>query len=168
MKNFFLKYRKQLILWLFKNSQNSYVRLFKKNKKAWNISKEELLKLPKDTFGYQYAAFLEKNQFEVLAKLERHDAYHIITNYKTAEQDEIALQYLCFGNGKRSIYLYCVIGLGTLILPDYYAHYLKSYQLGKNANTFYNLDFESLLRINLKIIQEIIFSNAYLISNESI
>jgi len=160
---YYLKQRKQLIVWLFKNSQKGYVRLFKQNKKAWNISKEELLKLSNNTFGYHYGTFLEKHQFEVLSKLERHDAYHVITNYKTNEQDEIALQYLCFGNGKQSVYLFCVISIGIIILPDYYNYYFKSYQLGKNVNTFYNLDFENLLETNIYDLQKIIFTQEQLL-----
>ena len=94
--------------------------------------------------------------------MERHDAYHIVTGYKSKVQDEIALQYLCYGNGKRSIYLFGVIIIGTFLLPDYLNYYHKSYQIGKNANPFYDLDFENLLDTNLKDFQKIIFNSTYL------
>ncbi len=158
MQSTFKNLRKKLIVWLFEKSQGIYVRLFKKDKKAWQISKKELLAYPTSTLGYHYVQFLQKNNFEILSKLERHDAYHVLTGYNSRVEDEIALQYLCFGNGKRSIYLFCVIILGTFILPDYHKYYRKSYRIGKQANPFYNLDFEKLLPINLHKIQAFIFS----------
>ena len=168
MKNYFLNTRKKIVVWLFEHSQKQYVRLFKQHKKAWNINVLELAMLPKKTLGYQYYQFLTTNNFSLMPKLERHDTYHLITGYKTQEQDEIALQYLCFGNGKRSIYLFCVLILGTLILPDYMSYYKRSYKIGKNANPFYKLDFESLLKTDLQDIQEVIFTKDYLTSKLNI
>ena len=168
MQSTFKYIRKQLIIWLFEKSQKFYVQYFKKSKKAWNIDLYNLLKLPKETLGYHYARFIDDNGFDILKKLERHDAYHVITNYKSEVQDEIALQYLCYGNGKRSIYLFGVIILGTFLLPDYLKYYLKSYKIGKKANPFYDFDYENLLETNLKDIQEIIFDKGYLSSKLNI
>lgn len=170
MQSTFKKIRKRLIIRLFEKSQKFYVKYFKKHKIAWNITKHELLNYSKDTLGYQYIRFLIKNNFEILPKLERHDAYHVITGYKSEVQDEIALQYLCFGNGKRSIYLFGVILLGTILLPDYVTYYRQSYRIGKQANPFYNLDYEKLLATNLEEIQTVIFSkkSRILINNKRI
>ncbi len=170
MQSTFKKIRKHLIIKLFEKSQNFYVKYFKKDKIAWNITKQELLTYSKDTLGYQYIQFIIKNNFEILPKLERHDAYHIITGYKSKVQDEIALQYLCFGNGKCSIYLFGVIILGTILLPDYFTYYCQSYRIGKQANPFYNLDYEKLLVTNLEEIQTVIFSKKLqiLINNKRI
>ncbi len=168
MQSTFKNKRKQLIAWLFEKSQKSYVRFFKTNKKAWNIKLTNLLNQPKETFGFQYAKFITDNGFDILKKLERHDAYHVISGYNSKVQDEIALQYLCYGNGKRSVYLFGVIILGTILLPDYLKYYIKSYHIGKNANPFYDLDYEKLLNTNLKDIQKIIFNSNYLIHNLNI
>jgi len=167
MQSTFKNRRKKLIVWLFEKSQTLYVRYFKKNKAPWKISKQKLLKYPTDTLGYKYAQFLEENKFEILPKLERHDAYHVITGYKSKVEDEIALQYLCFGNGKRSIYLFGVILLGTIILPDYYKYYHKSYHKGKQAKPFYHLEFEKLLSKNLKSLQKKIFEKEVISTNTS-
>lgn len=152
------KQRKQLIAWLFKATQHIYTKYFKRNA-PWNIKKTQLLKLPKHTFGYHLGLFLDKNGFELIPKVERHDAYHVITGYNSNEQDEIALQYLCFGNGKRSIYLFGVIIIGTLILPDYWRYYMQSYNIGKKANTFYNLDYKRLLNTPISDLRASIFIN---------
>lgn len=153
-----VKIRKKLIEWLFMNSQHIYTKLFKKKKIAWNINRKDLLQYPKESFGKQLGQFLTKNNFEILPKLERHDCYHIITGYKTKAEDEIALQYLCFGNGKRSVYLFFVIVFGTLLLPDYSRYYFTSYQIGKNANIFHCFDYKKLLLTPLIKIRSAMFT----------
>ena len=106
--------RKQFIIWLFEHSQRIYTSLFK-NHESWNLTKKDLLKLPKPTFGRHLGEFLDTNNFELIPKVERHDCYHVLCNYSTKVEDEIALQCLCFGNGKRSPYLYGAIILGVAI-----------------------------------------------------
>lgn len=141
--------RKRFIAWLFEKSQKVYTAFFKKNK-PWGILKVDLLEFPNESLGKHLGYFLDKNNFELIPKVERHDVYHVLTGYGTQVEDEIALQYLCYGNGKRSLYLYSVIAIGTLILPEYFRYYLKSYKIGKNANAFYNYNFKKLLKISLK------------------
>lgn len=152
------KQRKQLIAWLFKVTQHIYTTYFKTNT-PWNIKKEQLLKLNTNTFGHHLGLFLDRNGFELIPKVERHDAYHVMTGYNSNEEDEIALQYLCYGNGKRSIYLFGVITIGTIILPEYWKYYLKSYRIGKRANTFYNLDYKGLLNTSVSTLRGSIFIN---------
>lgn len=148
--------RKKLIVWLFEKSQKIYTKF--KKKKPWNISRDELLTYPKNTFGYHLGSFLTKNGFELLPKVERHDAYHVLTNYSTQVQDEIALQYLCFGNGKRSPNLFGVVIVGTLLLPDYLTYYIESYKLGKNCNTFHHFNYKNLLNDDFEELRSIIFT----------
>ena len=82
-----------------------------------------------------------------------------MTGYNSNEEDEIALQYLCYGNGKRSIYLFGVIAIGTIVLPEYWKYYLKSYRIGKSANMFYNLDYKGLLNTSISTLRGSIFIN---------
>ncbi|GAA3639148.1 Coq4 family protein [Flavivirga jejuensis] len=151
--------RKKLIEWLFEKSKEIYTNLFK-NREPWGIYKEQLLVYPEDSFGKQLGLFLDKNNFELIPKVERHDAYHTLTGYGTKVEDEIALQYLCFGNGKRSPYLYSAIILGTIILPDYCKYYYKSYCIGKKANSFHHFDFKKLLMISIQDFRQAIFSKS--------
>ncbi|HPF11894.1 MAG TPA: Coq4 family protein [Flavobacteriaceae bacterium] len=151
--------RKQLIAWLFEKTQKGYTRYFKKNKKPWGITKRELLLYPEESFGHHLGLFLQKHGFELIPKVERHDAYHVITGYGTRVEDEIALQYLCFGNGKRSLYLFGVMFLGTMILPDYLPYYLNSFQKGKNCHHFHGYDYSKMLEVPLSDFRHIIFSN---------
>lgn len=148
--------RKYLIQWLFENTEKTYTKFFKKNK-PWGITKTDLLKYPNETLGKHLGLFLDKHLFELIPKVERHDVYHVIAKYGVNAEDEIALQYLCYGNGKRSTYLYSVLIIGTFILPDYFKYYRKSYQKGLRMNAFHNLDFQNLLSHNMNDLQTAIF-----------
>ncbi|MEP2936997.1 MAG: Coq4 family protein [Gilvibacter sp.] len=137
--------RKKLVAKLFELSQGFYVRYFKQKKQAWGYTRASLLDFPKGTLGHEMGLFLESNGFEVIDKVERHDAYHVLLGFNTRAQDEVALQYLCFGNGKRSKYLFAVIALGSLILPEYIAYYYNCYKMGKQLNCFHSFDYKLLL-----------------------
>ncbi|WP_439130400.1 Coq4 family protein [Polaribacter sp.] len=147
---------KKIIYWLFEHSQRMYIKF--KNKKPWNISAKELLTYPTDSLGYHLGKLLFENNFELLPKVERHDFYHLLTGYGTSVEDEIALQFVCFGNGKRSPYLLGVLIIGSFLLPEYYKYYIKSYQLGKNCNQFHHFNYRNLLHFSFQEIRETIFN----------
>ena len=148
--------RKQFIIWLFEHSQRIYTNMFK-NQKPWNITKHDLLKFPEPTFGRHLGEFLDKNNFELIPKVERHDCYHVLCGYSTKVEDEIALQFLCYGNGKRSPYLYGAIILGIAILPDYYKYYHSSFKIGKAANAFHHYDYRKLMHVSISDFRAAIF-----------
>ena len=154
--------RKRLVHWLFDQTQKIYTRWLKRNHIPWNISTATLLHYPKESFGYHLGQFLNKNNFELIAKVERHDAYHTLCGYGTNVEDEIALQYLCLGNGKRSPYMFGAIILGTIILPDYFRYYYRSFTIGRNANTFHHFDFKEVLPLNFEDFRQAIFSRDYI------
>lgn len=151
--------RKKLIEWLFEHSQKLYTKLFKKHK-PWCVTRRDLLKYPQNSFGYHLGNFLEEHNFELIAKVERHDAYHTLTGIDTKVEDEIALQCLCYGNGKRSLYLYGAVILGILILPDYLQYYKDAFKIGKSANAFHHYDYSKLLDIDFELFRASIFSKS--------
>lgn len=67
----------------------------------------------------------------MIPKMENHDVHHLITDYGTNFEDEIAMQYLLLGNGKLNAHLLAAIFLGTLFLPEYFKMYLHAYQKEK-------------------------------------
>lgn len=149
--------RKKIIGFLFNKSQKIYGSLFIK-RAPWNIKKAELLTYPNHTFGKHLGLFLERNNFELIPKGERHDAYHTLTGYNTKVEDEIALQYLCIGNGKRSLYVLAAAIVGCLLLPEYYSYYFKSFNIGKSANLFYHFDYKQLLHTPINDLRQAIFT----------
>ena len=153
---FYITQRKKLIELLFEHSQKVYTTMFK-NHQPWGIYSKELLTYPKPSFGRHLGEFLDNNGFELIAKVERHDAYHTLTGYGTKVEDEIALQCLCFGNGKRSLYLFGALILGIIILPDYWSYYYRSFAIGKQANSFHHFNYKNLLHVNIDDFRHAIF-----------
>lgn len=152
--------RKRLVAKLFELSQTFYVRNFKKHKTAWGLCRKELLDFPSESVGYHLGSFLQQNGYELIDKVERHDAYHVLTGFGTHAEDEVALQYLCFGNGKRSPYLFGVILVGTCILPEYLHYYYRSYKLGRASNPFHAFDYKKLLHVSLRELRMAVFSDS--------
>ncbi|MBW2960874.1 hypothetical protein [Mesonia aestuariivivens] len=150
--------RKKLVIFLFEVSKTLYTKFFKQNHLPWDLTTVELLEFPPETFGYHLGEFLQKNNFELLPKVERHDAYHTLTNYGTEVEEEIGLQFLCMGNGKKCPYMYGAILLGTLILPEYLSLYLKSYQVGRAAEPFHHFDYEQIIHLDYELFKSTIFS----------
>ena len=128
--------RKKFLTALYQYSQRAYTTLCKSSPE-WGIRRKDLLQYDSTTLGYQLGSFLEEHQFELIPKVEQHDIYHVLTGYGISVEDEIALQYLCCGNGKRSLYLLGAILIGTLVLPEYIPHYLRAYSKGKRLRPFY-------------------------------
>lgn len=138
---------------LYRTIKVPYQYFFKKNK-PWNISVSDLLKFPKESLGFHYGCFLLKYNFNIQESIEEHDVYHVLTNTGITVKDEIDMQFYLLGNGKRSPFVFIVIGTGLLFYPFQLKNFLKSYQKGKQAHAFYYLDFYKMLPIPIKTIQE--------------
>lgn len=149
--------REKICVLLFEKSKIPYAKIFKRKKTPWQYDKSKLLQLKSGTLGHQMGRFLERNNFDLIPRLERHDAYHILTGYHTDVKDEIALQYLCFGNGKRSKYLFLVLICGTILNPEHWQYFKKSYQIGNRARKFYHWEFKDLLSHDLQNLQDWVF-----------
>ncbi|MFC0580696.1 hypothetical protein [Mesonia mobilis] len=54
--------------------------------------------------------------------------------------------------------MYGAILLGTLILPEYFGFYVKSFLVGKEANPFHHFDYEQVLHLNYFQFKSMIFS----------
>ena len=141
-----------LIEKMYEWSKKPYQRFYKRNE-AWNITPTDLIHLPQETLGFHMGCFLLKYNFEMQPKLEDHDVFHVLTATGVSVIDEIAMQYLLLGNGKRSAYLYMVVVAGTLLYPSKFKTFYKFYLRGKNAHPFYAMDFEKMLLQPLKQIQ---------------
>ncbi|MEM7187284.1 MAG: hypothetical protein AAF466_11560 [Bacteroidota bacterium] len=159
-----LENRKRWVHWLFETTQRLYLRF--KKKQPWNIHSSQLMEMSKHTFGYQLGLFLRNNAFELIPKVERHDAYHVLSGFPTGAEDEIALQYLCFGNGKRTPYLFAVLVIGTLLLPEYATYYRHSFLLGKRSNSFHHFDYKTVLPLDFDTFRTMIFSEETLAALE--
>ncbi len=136
--------RALLLETLYEWSKKPYQKFIKKND-PWALGIKDLMHYPSTTLGFHLACFLLKHNFEIQPKLEDHDVFHVLTETGTTVPEEISMQYYLWGNGKRSLYQYAVIILGTLLYPDYIALFTKAYRRGKKALVFHHLNFLKLL-----------------------
>ncbi|MEI5985697.1 MULTISPECIES: hypothetical protein [Sphingobacterium] len=137
------------MLWLYTHSSRIYAQIFKANKTPWGIKKEEFLNYPEGSIGYQLGVFYQEKGFDVMPTLENHDVFHVLTGTGIDIQDEIAMQYLLFGNGKVSLYLLGMLFVGTFVFPEHFRYYRESYQKGKFYGRFYDVEFKEMLHFNL-------------------
>lgn len=156
MKNLRLK----IMLFLYNSSSKIYAEVFKINKTAWNISKDEFLRFSDGSLGKALGEFYINNGFDVMPKLENHDVFHILTETDTTIESEIAMKYLLLGNGKLSLYLVAMLVIGGLLYPEHYKYYYKSFQKGKGYKQFYAIDYQYHLNDSVSFLQDCIRLNA--------
>jgi hypothetical protein len=156
MQSTFNKSRTRILYWLFNTCLPLYSKYFKPKRKAWNLSRKQLLIFSEDSFGYHLGVFLKRDKFHLMPKLENHDCFHVLTGFKTEVKDEIALQYLCFGNGERNLSALLVMLVGTILLPEHISYYKKSFNKGKKMHPFYHLNFKNLLDKDIQTIKTIL------------
>ncbi|MGB0870064.1 MAG: Coq4 family protein [Flavobacteriales bacterium] len=140
---------------LNKYSVNIYTSLFKQKEKEWDININKLQAFKPNSIGYKLFLFLRQEQFEIMPKHESHDVFHILGNYGTSKEEEIALQFFLFGNGKKSIYLFLSLIIGIVLFPEYVKMFKKAYHRGQQALPFYKIDFEKLLHYPIQNIQKL-------------
>lgn len=156
-KSSHLKLREQLIILLFDYSKNIYRMFFKKHLKAWNTSISALSKYENGTLGKDLATFLTTNNFVLEPKFEKHDIYHILTDYPTTVVGEICLSIFNVANGKKSIYTSGVAFIGALLLLEEYKTFKTAYNKGKNARSYVNWKFEHLLNEQTDCLKALLF-----------
>ena len=141
------------MLFLYDRSSKVYAKVFKRHKRAWGLSIYDFLNYPNNSLGYAMGQFYVTKGFDIMPKLENHDAFHVITQTNTEIHDEISMQYLLMGNGKRSLYMYAMILIGTLIYPEFIRYYIFSFRKGKSLSIFHDLEFKDYLSQPLVEIQ---------------
>ncbi len=154
------KIRLKFLLLVYTFAQKYYRKIFKRKTKQWNFTEAQLLEFEKDSLGKKLGEFYKENGFRMIPQMEHHDVHHLITNYGTKMQDEIALQFLLLGNGKRSAYLFGAVFLGTIVFPEYYQTYFRAYKKGKSMIEFYHWDFEKILHQNFENLKLFIYKES--------
>lgn len=149
--------RERFIIFLFDHSKNIYRIFFKKHQKNWAVTIPKLLNYENRTLGKDLALFLTEHGFELEPKFEKHDIYHILTDYPTTVTGEISLSVFNVANGKRSIYTIGVALIGVFVMIDNLETFKQAYQRGKNARSYAKWKFEHLLNENTQELKKHIF-----------
>ena len=153
-----LTLREEIIIFLFENSKNLYRNVFKNETEAWKITVSDLLKYPNNSLGKDLAIFLKTNDFKLEPKLEKHDIYHILSDYPTTVIGEICLSSFNIGTGKRSLYTMIVAIIGAVIMLDKYKLFLTAYKRGKKAKSYTKWNFEYLLKEETDCLKKLLFN----------
>ena len=136
--------RELFIEWMYRTVRIPYQWIFKR-KEAWNLTLQELLRMPEESLGFHLGCFLCRHHFEIQPTLEEHDIYHVLTQTGGTVCDEITMQFYLLGNGKRSPFVFLVIGTGIVFYPFQWGHFYQTFRKGKQAHRFYDLYFLPLL-----------------------
>ena len=151
------KQRVKFLLFVYEKTQKIYRNYFRKKKRSWQFTKEQLLTFEEGTLGKKLGDFYKKHGFSMIPTMENHDVHHLITDCGTNFEDEIAMQFLLLGNGKLNAHLLAAIFLGSIILPEYFKMYIKAFRKGRSMKAFYKWDFEDLLQQNFENVKDFIY-----------
>ena len=137
---------------MYELSSKFYLKYFRKNN-PWKITTKELLLYPTESLGFHLCCFHLKYNLEMKPNLEEHDIIHVLTDTGVSVTDEVSLQYLLLGNGKKSPYQFLALATGTMFYPTELKTFRQFYKRGKNSHKFYHLDFQNMLLQPLKELQ---------------
>jgi ubiquinone biosynthesis protein Coq4 len=142
--------RNKFVLWLLNFGTFVHTKLYF-NRDAWGISAESLLIYPKNSLGYFLSEFYRIQKFAPIPKAEHHDVFHVLFGYNTGVRDEVCMQFVLAGNGKRSPFTLSTCFISLLLFPEHFKYFKKAWQRGKNSLPFTHLHFKQFL--NKDIIQ---------------
>jgi hypothetical protein len=140
--------RHALLTLLFEWTAAPYARWFKSGE-PWGLSAVQLTCWPEGTLGCALGHYLLAQGFELLPRLEHHDVVHLLTGVGTTVPEEVELQWLLAGNGKRSAYLLGVLLLGTLLLPEHLGRFGAAWARGRRLPRLHGRDYRSMLGCRL-------------------
>ncbi len=138
--------RMQCCEWMEAQIKPYYVRFLKNHKIAWNQTRQSLQQFPPGTLGHDTYRFLTENGLEIIPQLEDHDMFHVLFHFQPTVPDEIRLQAMLLGNGRRTLYTWLTALIGFALFPEYHKEIYRSYRLGKRYKRCVHWQFEYLLQ----------------------
>lgn len=149
--------RAKAVLWLLEKSVPFHARL-NKQRIAWNLSSDDLLKFEKGSLGNALGLFYKTEKFEPIPKAERHDVFHVLLGYSTNVIDEAAMQFFLWGNGKPSFFTIGTCLLTALLFPNKLKFFVDAYRKGKRCTSIRDWNFKLLLSKNINDLKNKIFN----------
>lgn len=129
-----------------------YQKWFKKQQ-PWPIDRTILLRYDEQSLGFHLGFFLLKHDFELQVQFEDHVVIHVLTKTGISVIEEIGLQFYMFGNGKRSLYLFFGVILGSIFYANKLCFFKKQFVRGKKAQPFFHYDFFKMLTARTEELQ---------------
>ncbi|MGB5943652.1 MAG: hypothetical protein WBG71_12285 [Leeuwenhoekiella sp.] len=144
--------RERTVAFGFDTFSRLYVKV--KRNEPWGISRKELLKLQPESLGFHLGCFLLKHNLHPQPRCEDHDVFHVITGYSTDTDQEIAMQFFLFGNGKRSPFLNLARLCGYLLYPDRYSYFKEALKKGAAHMPLHVFDYKQHLNTSVKLFKK--------------
>jgi ubiquinone biosynthesis protein Coq4 len=132
------------------------------------IQMQDLLLCPQGSLGNEAYHFLKQRNISLFHGYEVHDLKHVLLNIEMTIKGEIELEYFELGNGNRSIVVWVVILGGTLVMPEKFKEYRKSYLRGKASKKLENLKLEEQLQTPIEELRESMGVHVWLVAESRI
>lgn len=144
MKNFFIKKRSAVLVFLTHNIALPLLRFVRKPA-TFTYSELELYMLPEGTLGNDLFHFLEKRDLPLLKHYARHDLKHVLLNYDTTDEGEVCLQSFMLGNGRISFPVLATVVYGFITMPEYWEAMRAAFQQGKKSTSIHGWKWNELM-----------------------
>jgi ubiquinone biosynthesis protein Coq4 len=124
-----------------------YVKMIFKNKN-WKYSKEDMRQMPVGSLGNDLAGFLDRHNFDLLPHLEVHDVFHVFFGFEPTIVEESKMQFLLFGNGRRTSDVIGTVLSAMILLPDCWGELYRHYRIGRSYKKFVHWDYGNMLLVD--------------------
>jgi ubiquinone biosynthesis protein Coq4 len=158
-------FRERMLLWLLGNVVPFHAKVYRK-RKVWGLRRQDLLQYAEGTLGKELGLFLERESLEPIARIERHDAFHILLGFTTSLEDEAAMQFFLIGNGKISPFTLATTIFTAVAMPDKWGYFYKEFKRGSEAKCIAKWDFSILLDEPFLDVKALIFKQP--VTNKSL
>jgi ubiquinone biosynthesis protein Coq4 len=115
---------------------------------------DQLRQLPRDTWGYCTAAFLDREGYGFLPNYEQHDALHTLLGYDTSTEGELRVQAFMVGNGTASFAGRCLFLLGRLLVPELDRDLRPHVHRGRNSEPVDWQQISSLMVVPIESVRQ--------------
>jgi ubiquinone biosynthesis protein Coq4 len=132
------------LLWLLDNVVAVHAKVYLR-RPVWGILRENMLRYPTGTLGYELGRFLTREGLQPVDRIERHDAFHILLDFSTSLEDEAAMQFFLVANGKISPFTLATAAFTLLVMPDKWGLFLQAFRRGRKARSIAKWNFLALL-----------------------
>jgi hypothetical protein len=142
--------------WLETIAKPVYLRIAKRNKPAWGHSMDSLGRFQEGTLGKDMYYFLQHHALHLMPKCEDHDVFHVLFECQPCVEEEVRLQMILWGNGRKTAYTLLSVAIGWVLYPEHHAVFKAGYALGKRCRSITRWNFQYLLAENTQELRQFI------------
>ena len=118
------------------------------------VPPQTLRACPPKSLGQQVQRFLKRNKIDFMPGYEAHDIKHALLGYRATFIHELRMQYFELGNGNRSIPMWTVIIVGSLMAPDAWRYAKADFDRGRKSQALNALDLIESLQLPLEQVRK--------------